>query len=78
MYVYMYTASQCEIYFLSWITLKSERDGGREIQGPHPCYALGVWGAKLGLLLLCGELEGMCPLADLTLSMILRENEIGR
>lgn len=75
----MYTESQCKIYFLSWITLKSESDSGREIQqGPHQCYAPGVWGARLGLLLPCGELEGMCPLADLALSMILRENEIGR
>lgn len=58
---------------------KCESDSGREIQqGPHQCYALGVWGARLGLLLLCGELEGICPLADVTLSMILSENEIGR
>lgn len=58
---------------------KGESDSGREIQqGPHHCYTLEVWGARLGLLLLCGELEGICPLADLTLSMILSENETGR
>lgn len=76
----MYTESQCKMYFLSWITFKSVKVTvvEKSNKDPHQCYALGVWGARLGLLLLCGELEGICPLADLTLSMILSENEIGR
>ena len=60
---------------------KFESYGCRKIQqGPHACYALEVWAAGLGscrLLVLCGELEGICPLVDLTLSMTLREMRSG-